>query len=84
MVWETSYRWPDGFQHLINALRTNEGLDAEPEHGQNDATDDTEVAQPKSKGGAIEDGEGYVKPGSNGAVEHHDDGDDGVPRCDGW
>ena len=70
--------------HLINALRTNEGLDPEPEHSQDNATDDAKIAQPKSKRGAIDDGEGCVKPGPNGAIQHHDGGNDNVSYCYGW
>jgi hypothetical protein len=35
--------------YLINALGTNESLDTEPEHGQNNKTDDPEIAEPESK-----------------------------------
>jgi hypothetical protein len=69
---------------LINALGTFEGLNAEPEHRQNDATDDAEVAQPKTKRGAIEDGEGYMKPGPNGTIQHHNGGNYDVSYCYGW
>lgn len=65
--------------HLINAFRTNGSLNAEPEHGQNNSADDAEIAQPEPKRGAIEDREGYVKPGTDSAIQHHDDTDDDVP-----
>jgi hypothetical protein len=35
--------------YLINALGTDECLDTEPEHGQNNETDDAEIAEPESK-----------------------------------
>ncbi len=35
--------------HLINTLRTNECLDAEPKHGENNETDDAEIAEPEAK-----------------------------------
>lgn len=35
--------------HLINALRTDVSLNTEPEHGQNNETDDAEIAEPESK-----------------------------------
>ena len=70
--------------HLINALRTNEGHNREPEHGQNDATNNAKIAKPKSKGGSIENGEGYVKPGPNGTIQHHDGSNAEVSYCYGW
>jgi hypothetical protein len=54
--------------HLINAFRTNESLDTEPKQGQNNSADDAEIAQPESKGRAIEDRERYVESGTNSAV----------------
>jgi hypothetical protein len=69
---------------LINALRTNGSLDAEPEHGQNNSADDAEIAQPESKRGAIEDREGDVKPGTDSAIQYHDNANKEVPKCDGW
>lgn len=35
--------------YLINALGTDESLDTEPEHGQNNERDDTKIAEPESK-----------------------------------
>jgi hypothetical protein len=35
--------------YLINALGTDESLDTEPEHGQNNQRDDAEIAEPESK-----------------------------------
>jgi hypothetical protein len=35
--------------HLINTLRTNESLDTEPKHGENNETDDAEIAEPEAK-----------------------------------
>lgn len=67
--------------HLIDAFRTNGSLDAEPEHGQNNSTDYAEIAQPVSKRGTIEDRERNVKPGTNGAIQYHDDADKEVPQC---
>ena len=69
--------------HLINALRTNGSLNAEPEHGQNNSADDAEIAQPESERGAIENGERDVKPGTNSAIQYHDDANKEVPQCDG-
>ena len=67
------------FHWRRNAFGTNGGLDAEPEHGQNNSVDDAEIARPESKRGAIEDREGYVKPGTNSPIQHNDDADDEVP-----
>ena len=69
---------------MINTLGTNEGLNAEPEHGQNDATDNAEIGKPKAKRGAIEDGEGHVKPGPNSAIQHHNCGNYDVSYCYSW
>lgn len=69
--------------HLINAFRTNESLDTEPEQGQNNSADDAEIAQPESKRGAIEDRERYVKPGTNSAIQNHNDPNDNVSQYDG-
>jgi hypothetical protein len=35
--------------YLVNALGTDESLDTEPEHGQNNETDNAEIAKPESK-----------------------------------
>ena len=71
-------------KHLIDAFSTNGSLDAELEHGQNYSTDYAEIAQPESKRGAIEDRERNVKPGTNGAIQYHDDADKEVPQCNSW
>jgi len=44
-----SYGRPDGLQYLINALGTNVSLYTKPEHGQNNETDDAEIAEPESE-----------------------------------
>ena len=35
--------------YLINALGSDDSLDTKPEHGQNNETDDAEIAEPESK-----------------------------------
>lgn len=65
--------------HLVNGFRANESLDPEPKQGQNHSADDTKIAQPESKRGAIKDGERYVKSGTDGAIQYHDNRQDSVP-----
>ncbi len=35
--------------YLINAFRTDDSLDTEPEHGEDNEADDTEIAKPESE-----------------------------------
>lgn len=57
-------------------------LNTEPEEGQDDATDDTKVTQPETKGGAVEDGESDVETGPDCSIQDHDDSDDAVSDGD--
>jgi hypothetical protein len=58
--------------YLINALGSDEGLDTEPKHGQNNETDDAEIAEPESKRRASDDRDGYAEPSTDGASQHYD------------
>ena len=74
---------PDGLQHLVHALGAGARLDPEPEHGEHDAGDDGEVAEPEPERGVVQDREADVQPRADRPVEHHDDRDDDVPYSDG-
>jgi hypothetical protein len=69
-------------KYLVHTLRTDESLDAEPEHRQDDETDDAEVAQPEPERGAIDDRERYTKPDPDGTTKHNDNRNDEVSQRD--
>ena len=60
---------------------TGEGLNTEPEHGENDPRDDTEIAEPETERRPVKYREGDVKSGTDGPVEDDDESDDEVPEC---
>ena len=67
-------------KYLIHTLRTDESLDAEPEHGQDDETDDADVTQPEPERRAIDNRERYTKPDSDGTTQHNDNRDNEVSQ----
>lgn len=66
--------------YLINALGSDEGLDTEPEHGQNNETDNAEIAEPESKRRASNNRDGYAEPCTDGASQHYDNRDGEMPK----
>ena len=58
--------------------RTSEGLDAIPKHGEDDSGYDAEIAEPETERRPVEDGESYVKSGTDCSVEDDDKSDDKV------
>jgi len=59
---------------------TGEGLDTEPEHGENDSGYDAEVAEPETERRPVKNGKGYVEPGTDSPVENDDKGDDNMSK----
>jgi hypothetical protein len=59
---------------------TSEGLDAKPEHGEDNSRYDAEVAEPETERRPVKNREGDMKSSTNSSVEGDDDSNDGVPE----
>lgn len=62
-------------------VRTGEGLNAKPKHGEDDSRHNAEVAEPETKRRPVEYRKGDVESGTDGPVEHDDDRDDEMSEC---
>ncbi len=66
--------------YLINAFRTDDSLDTEPEHGEDNEADDTEIAKPESEWRATDNRNGHAEPCTDGASQHYDNRNGKMPK----